>query len=219
MHPPNVLGVEILAVEDVAIRWQSCVSLVGRLSLVGALAFSTDPVLQAQMLGANVALPLVLCVESGVAAGVMEDADVGARVLRACVLVEGRSAREVLLALVTEPLVGRVDLALLVAARRGLVVGRGPLARTGLGMASCDLSTLPWGDPVGKEPLVKAWGLALFFDASGRVHIGQRGAERILSGADVGSINGAAAVRANKRQMVGTERARVVEPNDSHGVE
>lgn len=110
-----MLGVQILAVEDVAVRRQACVSLVRRLPLFGALAFDADPVSQAQMLCANVPLPFVLGVESSGAAGVVEDADVGSRMLQARVLVERRSAWEVLLALVAESLVGRVNLALLFA--------------------------------------------------------------------------------------------------------
>lgn len=115
VHAPNVLRVQVLAVEDVAVWHEARTLLHRRLSLIGALAFHADPISQTQVLRADMALPFVLGVEPGGAARIMEDADKRPGVGLARVLVKQRPAGEMLLAFVAEFLVCTVNLALPIA--------------------------------------------------------------------------------------------------------
>lgn len=112
VHAPNVLGVQVLAVENVAVRHKAGTLLERRLSLIGAFALHADPVFQTQVLRANMALPFVLGIELGGAARIVEDADVRPGVDLARMLVKQCPAGEMLLALVAEFFVCTVNLAL-----------------------------------------------------------------------------------------------------------
>lgn len=117
VHAAEVLGVEVLAVKDVAVGevfpggggggggggvaaaagdaagQRVCGDGRGPVGEARALGFLADPVVQEEVLGLDVALPFVLGGELGAAAGKVEDALEGARVLLLGVRVEGRLVR------------------------------------------------------------------------------------------------------------------------------